>query len=85
MSMCGGGFARQFFRAVVKKLGLNRVQAQHFSNSTEAAPMNWKRTELLECTAMFRCWITFMRGKTITLVESIHLPHVRVARGFCDY
>ena len=68
-----------------KHFSLYGIQTQHFSDAAEAAAVYWDGAEFFERATVFRCWVTFVRGKTVTLVESVHLEHVRVARGLSNY
>src|ERR1051325_12093908 len=63
----------------LKKLRLDRIEAQRFSHTREAAPMNRQRAERLQQATMLRCWITFVRGETIPGIHLVQLEHVRVA------
>ena len=64
---------------ISEQFSLDRIQTQGFSHSAETAPVNRHSAELFERATMFRCWITFVRSKALSLVKGVHLKHVSVA------
>lgn len=85
MSNGRGCFIACVGSTVVEKVGLNRIQTQHFSHPRKASSVNGQRSKFLECPTVLRRRVTFVRSKAVTGVQAIELEHVSIPGGLGNY